>query len=400
MPDARVPVGDVDITLPQFVLDPVGGYNRLRSLGPITWQHGARGFLVTQYDLATAVLRAPSLREPDFAAGWHKIGAKLKRDFDASYRFFNYLPFTFDGTTHKRLRSMFAKGIAPFADAVEVFDRRVDSRLATVRRDGGFDLARDFASPLLFDIFCDLMEISEADRADITDLAHLSWALESTLPIRRRDELTATIERCMASLIEMTREKLRRPGRSLLHVIDAGLPPDEEDAVVSTAHLASVMLVMGNDALAGSICFALRQILSEDGHSIADQRRWEDLSDDALRFTASVDFLNRIASEDTAIAGCPFGHGERIVISPLAANHDPAVAGADAGTIRKRPQLGVGLTFGAGAHTCIGARISRNIVRSALRGLSGLPLVRLAGPAHQSAGRVIRTMESMPVRLE
>jgi hypothetical protein len=55
------------------------------------------------------------------------------------------------------------------------------------------------------------------------------------------------------------------------------------------------------------------------------------------------------------------------------------------------------MAFAAGAHICVGLKISRNIVRNAYEGLAELPPLKLAGRGTQGAGKVVRTLNSLPI---
>lgn len=393
------PKGSVDITTPDFADDPIAGYNLLRAETPVSWQLGARGYLLTRFSDVLEAFKHPDFHEPDLANGWRKIGRKLGRDFAPSLLLFSFLPFIHEGERHRQLRMSLARAVAPFANAEKVFDYCVARRLDPLREKKDFDLVADFAGELVFDVFCELMALPEDQRAEIRALAHISWALEATLPVRKREDMNAVVARCMPALIEHTRETIVQPGSTFLHSIHRALPADEADPVSATAHLAAVMLIMGNDALAGCIAFGVRRLLIDKGPSATAQKDWGDIWEDAMRYAAPVDFQNRIAQKDTVVAGCPFKQGDRLILSPLAANHDTSVAGQDADVIFGRPQLGYGLTFGAGAHVCVGAKMSSNIMRSAFRGLAALPPLSLGGPGVRGPGKVIRNLSSLPVQI-
>ena len=122
--------------------------------------------------------------------------------------------------------------------------------------------------------------------------------------------------------------------------------------------------------------------------------------DDVLRYTAPVDFLIRRASDAVSVDDMTVRKGEVIMISPLAANHDAAAFGADADVVSAGRDKGVGLSFGAGAHLCVGMRMARNIVREAFAGLAALPPLKTAGAYRPEAGIVIRTAATLPVAIE
>jgi unspecific monooxygenase len=387
----------IDITAPDFSLDPIDGYNRLRRTAPISWQLGARGFLLTRYADVSAAFRHPDFQEPDLANGWRKIGVKTGKDFSPALRLFQYLPFIHEGARHRQLRGALARAVAPFANATGIFDAHVGRSLAGLGRQGGFDLMDDFANGLVFEIFCDLMQVPPEERPAIRPLSQISWALEATLSVRRREETSAIIARCMPLLTAHAARTLEKRQETLLSAIYRSLPPGEPEPVSAAAHLAAVMIVMGNDALSGTLGFSVRRLLKDPRST--PQPAWESIWADALRYAAPVDFQNRIAQRDAEVAGCPFRKGDRLILSPLAANHDAKVAEADADVIRPRASLGYGLTFGAGAHVCVGAKIASAIMRSAFRGLASLPPMTLLDDGKPGPGKVIRTLSSLPVQL-
>jgi cytochrome P450 len=88
-----------------------------------------------------------------------------------------------------------------------------------------------------------------------------------------------------------------------------------------------------------------------------------------------------------------------MIISPLSANHDKAEFGDDADVVSATRNKGVGLTFGAGAHLCIGMRLARNVAQEAFAALSAMPALRQTGPYEPTAGVVIRAPCRLPIAI-
>jgi cytochrome P450 len=204
-----------------------------------------------------------------------------------------------------------------------------------------------------------------------------------------------------AYLLAETRRQVARGSRSLIDRIYRELPADdEEDRLASTAALLSVILLMGNDGVGGTVAGAVHALLAPAGGRLPiPQKDWIAAADDALRYTAPVDFLTRVPTEDIMVDGMTVHAGEVILVSPLSANHDTSEFGEDADVVSATRDQGVGLTFGAGAHLCVGMRMTRNIVREAFGGLAAMPSLRLAGPYRATAGIVVRTAASLPVAI-
>jgi cytochrome P450 len=80
--------------------------------------------------------------------------------------------------------------------------------------------------------------------------------------------------------------------------------------------------------------------------------------EEILRFEAPVSLTSRVASRDMEIGGCPIHAGDPMMTFVRAANRDPSVfEDPDSFDItRKRPPH---MSFGGGAHICIGAPLAR-----------------------------------------
>jgi cytochrome P450 len=156
---------------------------------------------------------------------------------------------------------------------------------------------------------------------------------------------------------------------------------------------------MGNDAIGGTLTFGVRWLLNEtgQGRERLPQKNWDRISDDMLRQTAVVDFLTRVASKEVRLGDFTLPPGGRVMASLLSSDHDQDQFGPDAGAISPDHQYGTGLAFGAGRHLCLGMQLARKIVHAGLGALSELPPMRSAGPTKQAAGKIVRTLSSVPV---
>jgi cytochrome P450 len=160
-----------------------------------------------------------------------------------------------------------------------------------------------------------------------------------------------------------------------------------------------VFLLMGNDALGGSLGQGVHWLLDPEQHQGATvpQPEWRHVGDDMFRQTATVDYLTRVFSKETTLGGVRLNPGDKVMFSPLAANRDPAKFGPTADRISVAHKHGVGLTFGAGRHLCVGMSMSRHVLATALSVLSEAPPLRLAGAARPGPGSIIRTMATIPL---
>jgi cytochrome P450 len=399
--DPRAPASPVDITSAVFRRAPIEAYGTIRNAGRVVWQPQSRGFLITGYADNAAALRDPRFLAPDLTAIWRKLQQKLDRDYLDAIELFSAMPFMHEGREHDRLRRALAVMVAPFAAGTPEIGVCIDRRVRRILRAGAFDVAADFAAHLLFDVMCEMIRIPESERGELRPVSTMSWALETTLPIARRDRAAAEIHRSRAYLVEHVSRPAVRAASPFVAAAYAALSgEDGQDVGRAVATLVEVMLVMGNDALGACVTFPVERLKAVAGTAReVPQREWETIADDAIRYAAPVDFINRIVRGDAVFAGCDFHDGDRLIISPLSANHDPAEFGPATGAVTAKPGKATGLTFGAGSHLCVGNRFSRTIVRAAFAGLASLPDFRLDGPAERGPGYIIRTVASLPATL-
>jgi cytochrome P450 len=115
-----------------------------------------------------------------------------------------------------------------------------------------------------------------------------------------------------------------------------------------------------------------------------------------MRHVSSIVAMRRELTADIEIAGVHMRSGDPVVFAIIAANHDAALCGEDPHRIAIR-KCGIGLAFGTGAHVCIGLRIGRSILHSALSALADAPRLRLSGEPVASDSPAIRVCKSMPM---
>ena len=137
----------------------------------------------------------------------------------------------------------------------------IDRRVRRILRAGAFDVAADFAAHLLFDVMCEMIRIPESERGELRPVSTMSWALETTLPIARRDRAAAEIHRSRAYLVEHVSRPAVRAASPFVAAAYAALSgEDGQDVGRAVATLVEVMLVMGNDALGACDTFTVERL--------------------------------------------------------------------------------------------------------------------------------------------
>jgi cytochrome P450 len=127
--------------------------------------------------------------------------------------------------------------------------------------------------------------------------------------------------------------------------------------------------------------FALLEHPAQATELRADPDLLPDAVEELLRYLSIADIFYRYATEDIELGGEVIGKGSTVVVSLLAANHDPQRFD-DPDTLDTHRKARGHLSFGHGLHQCLGQQLARIEMRAGFEGLlRRFPTLRLAIPA-------------------
>jgi len=120
--------------------------------------------------------------------------------------------------------------------------------------------------------------------------------------------------------------------------------------------------------------------------------------DEILRWVTPVMHFRRTAERDVELRGQPIRAGDKVVIWYASANRDEAVfPSPDRFDVGRTPNEH--LSFGFGAHYCLGAALARLEIQIMFEELfRRLPDIAPAGPAIRMRGNHIAAIKHLPVR--
>jgi len=150
--------------------------------------------------------------------------------------------------------------------------------------------------------------------------------------------------------------------------------------------LVAGFLMAGTDTTRNQLAASV-QVLCEHSEQWAMLGDRPDLAmqavEESMRHSPAVCIAPRAPVEDVEFGGYLFPAGVFVVVNTFAANRDPSVYGdADRFDITRRDVPAI-LTFGGGAHYCLGASLARRELADALMILTR----RLKAPHHVAPGR-------------
>jgi cytochrome P450 len=374
---------NIDLNSPAFFADPYPVYAKLRTAAPICpLMPGI--WLATRYRDADRILRDPRFGK-DFLAGIALRYGKNAVD-EPAFRMVNRFMLLMNPPEHTRLRTLVSKAFSvKQAPELRYLARRETQRLI----DGLYDLRRAdlvkaFAYPLPVRVICALLDIQLEDHLRfLEDTQALVKAFElNPISATEIDAANRAAQAFDHYFREVCRERRKNPGKDLISLL---LQTEEgEDRLSEDEIIANIVLLFlaGHETTANMIGNALLTLFRHP-EQLALLRK--DLSlmpqavNECLRYESSVHIAARVAMEDVAVGTVTIRRGETVYINLGAANRDPEIfSDPDRFLIRRPDSPNKPMPFGGGMHYCLGARLARIELETALDGLfRRLPELRI-----------------------
>lgn len=382
-----------------FHEDPYPYYRRLRDEAPLYrneelkfWALSRHGDVLRGFRNSTALSNAygVSLDPISRSANAHKVMSFL----------------AMDDPGHLRLRTLVSKGFTP--RRIRELEPRV-LELARMHLDAAlenesFDFVAEFAGKLPMDVISELMGVPERDRARIRALADGVMHREDGLA-----DVPASAMQASADLLvyyaEMVNERRKKPSGDLTSAlleaeIDGDRLTDEE--IMAFLFL---MVVAGNETttklLANAAYWAARNP-DQLASVFADPSRISLWVEETLRYDTSSQILARTVAHDLTMYDTTIPEGDVVLLLPGSANRDDRVFD-EPDDYRIGREIGSKLvSFGSGAHFCLGAHLARMEARVALTEL----LRRIRGYEVDEANAVrvhssnVRGFAYLPISVE
>jgi len=397
--------------------DPYPLYAQLREGAP-RWRTALGPVVLTRYADCLEALRHPRLGRPeaDMASPGTLSGRQPRSNEDSVVMLFLNPP------DHTRIRGLVSRAFTP--RRVEELRPRLaallEPGLDRLADGGGGDVMPELAIPFPVAVISELLGVPQDDSERIAPLVHDSARL---IDAAADDEVMARGEAASTQLgeyfVELAEAKRARPDdglfSALIEVEAEGDRLSPEELIGNTV----LMYAAGFETTSNLIGNGLRLLLEHpeqlqrlrDDRSLMGSAIWE-----ILRHDSPVQLNVRAVLEDVEVLGEHHPRGDQFLILQGAGNHDPAAyddpgafdvarfAGADGA-------VPTPLSFGWGAHHCLGAHLARaegEILFGAL--LDRFDSIELDTDALAAAGNTtgrpryrasftLRGLESLPVRV-
>lgn len=315
-----------------------------------------------------------------------------------------------DDPAHLRLRTLVSKGFTPRRirelepRVTEIAVTHLDAMLEQATTGDAVDYVDEFAGKLPMDVISELMGVPDADRVQVR-----AWA---DAVMHRDDGVTdvpdSAIEASLNLIVyyqEMVAERRKKLTDDLTSaLLEAEIDGDRltDDEIIGFMFL---MVIAGNETTTKLLANAAFW-----GHRNPDQLTsvYQDLErvplwvEETLRFDTSSQILARTVSGELTLYDTTITDGDVVLLLPGSAHRDERVFENPDDYVIGREIGSKLMSFGSGAHFCLGAHLARMEARVALAEL----FKRIRGYEVDEANAVrvhssnVRGFAHLPIRVE
>lgn len=310
-----------------------------------------------------------------------------------------------DAPDHTRVRGLVSKAFTP--RRVAALRPRIEAILTALLDsiDGGasFDLIDAVAAPLPAIVIAELLGVPAADHRQFKEWSSaLVSAIGSANPLEGRERFEHALGQLLDYLRGIIAERRRAPQDDL---ISAMLEAQEERDALSDAELlatSNLLLIAGHETttnLIGNGTLALLRNPEQFARLQGDRSLMRSAIDELLRYDSPVQATARVALEAVALEDATLPAGALVMTAIGAANRDPEVFD-DPDRLDLGRASNHHLSFGFGAHFCLGAPLARLEAEVAFDALlTRFPKLELASDTlSYRPSPILRGLVALPVR--
>ncbi len=379
-----------------ILADPFPYYESVRRQGPV-WRephHGA--FVVTGYDVISAIYRDPEtfsscnsfagpfVTFPEEGEVAELIG-RYRHTFPNGESF-----ITWDPPDHTAHRGLMMRLLTPkrlqenAAFLAHLADQQIDRFVAR----GECEFLSEYAQPLAMLVIADLLGVPQSDQAALRAafVAHGTPGAVGEKP--KEQDFLAFLADWFTGYIE---DRRRSPRDDVLtQMANATFPDGSMPEVVDVVRVATLLFAGGQGTAARFLGNAMKHLAEQPEVQQClreDPAQVPQFLEEMLRFNSPVKVNFRMARTDTTLAGVDVPAGSTLIMLLGAADRDSGRFGCPADFDLERSNAREHVAFGRGVHSCPGGPLVRTEGRiTVTRMLSRLNDIRISESHHGKAG--------------
>ena len=406
-PEAR-PAVPFNPYAPGYDANPHPTLAKLRAEAPIFYWEQGRGWILTRYDDAIAVLR-DNTRFSTSRADWEFAGMVGSAGAIPELQELNKCSLlSLTGQDHARVRKFVSPALTP--RAVErlrpEIQAIVDELLDAAAAKGTIDVVADLAEYVPSRVIGTMLKMPKGQEALFMRFTYA--VVKSIIPSLLRPEEVPALRTDLAEGVRLLRATIEDRRRNPLEndILTTLIQTEEQGDKLSTQELLSLVssLIVGGFEttmhLIGFTVFHLLQRPEVLAQVKAEPELLKNTIEEVLRFDHFGKMgVARYALEDMELGGVKIRKGQMMLILLASIQRDEAVFDK-AEVFDVRRNTNASLAFGHGAHYCIGANLARLEVQIAVGSLlKRFPELRMVKPPSFAPHPVIRQMKDLEVLL-
>ena len=312
-----------------------------------------------------------------------------------------------DPPDHTRLRRLVSKAFTPAA--IQALRPRiqelVDAALDELAAAGTGDIVKQLAFPLPFDVISEMLGMPESDKDQIAAWSGtIVKSLDPMLALDSFAEIRAASNAMNAHIDEVIRWKRENPGDDLLTALIAAEEGGDRLTPGELRDQVNLLFIAGHETTVNLIGTGIYELLRHPEQAAiwrADPELDATAVDEMLRFVSPVQFSRRITLDDIEFQGTTIPKGMFVLAGLASSNHDPKKWGPTAEELDvRRDGAGQHLSFGSGAHYCLGASLAKLEAAIAIGTfLRRFPDAAVSGDVEWNGRINLRGLEYLPVTL-
>ncbi len=313
-----------------------------------------------------------------------------------------------DGVAHRDHRRVTNDWFKPAAVGrrqarIDELARRYVDRMRELG--GECDFARDIAQPYTLRVIMDIYGVPEEDEPLMMELTQgIFGAADPEFLGDAADpgaKVVASVMQFIQYFNELTADRQASPRDDLASVIANGQIDGCPMGDVERLWYYIIVATAGHDTTSFALSGGLEALLRDPAQLWAiqdDPALIVNATEEIFRWTSPVRHFMRYAVEQSEVAGHTIPAGGRVLLSYPSANRDEDVF-VDSGRFDiRRPDADRLLSFGVGAHFCLGAQFARREIRTFLAALvPDLAEIEIAGETEWAESHFVSGVKHLPI---
>ncbi len=270
---------------------------------------------------------------------------------------------------------------------------------------GECDFARDVAQPFTLRVIMDIYGVPEEDEPLMWDLTQGLFGAADPEYMGDASDPEARLIESVMSFIDyfnrLTEDRRACPADDLATLIANGRPGGCPMGDAERLWYYIIVATAGHDTTSYALSGGMEALLRDPDQLWAlrdDPELAVNAAEECIRWTSPVRHFLRYATEEIEVAGVTIPAEGRVLLSYPSANRDEAAFRDAMSFDVRREDADRLVSFGGGAHFCLGSQFARREVRTMLSKLAGeLESIEPAGPAEWSQSAFVSGVKHLPV---